>query len=90
MEGIDTRKVHDDYILMSLQLTFFFLDRNTRPVTYKLIGSGQCVEQSSLLPQFGLPANAILIAISQFPLSVIVFFNEISLFNLDHFRVGFS
>ena len=47
-KGIDTRKVHDDYILMSLQLTFFFLDRNTRPVTYKLIGSGQRVEQSSL------------------------------------------
>ena len=33
---------------MSLQLTFLFLYRNTRPVTYKLVGTRKCVKQCCL------------------------------------------
>ena len=44
-EGVDTRKVHDDNILIPFQFSFFFLNRNPRPVPYKLIGTGQSVKQ---------------------------------------------
>ena len=44
-EGINSGKVHNLHIFMSLQPSLFFLHRNARPVSHKLIGTGQRVEQ---------------------------------------------
>ena len=40
-----TRKVGNCYTGMLLKLTLFFLNRNTGPVSDKLVGTGQCVEK---------------------------------------------
>ena len=47
-KGINAGKVGNDHVIMLLQLAFLLFDRNTRPVSYKLVGSGQTVEQSGL------------------------------------------
>ena len=47
-QGVNTRKVCDDNILVSLELTFFFLDSYAGPVTDELIGSCQRIEQGCL------------------------------------------
>ena len=44
-QRIDTGKVGDNHAVVLLQLTFFFLNRNARPVTDELVRAGQCVEQ---------------------------------------------
>ena len=43
-KGINTRKIHDGYILVTFQFTFFFLYRYTWPVTNELVRAGQCIE----------------------------------------------
>lgn len=35
----------DHNIIVLFQFSFLFFDRNARPVSYKLVGTGQCVEQ---------------------------------------------
>ena len=47
-QGINTRKVLNDDILVSLQTAFLFFDSNTRPVTDVLCTAGQVVEQRCL------------------------------------------
>ncbi len=47
-EGIDARKVRDDHFVVPFELTFLFFDCDTGPVSDKLVGAGQCVEQCSL------------------------------------------
>ena len=47
-QGINTRKVLDDDVLMLLQASFLFLDRNARPVSDILVAAGQIVEQGCL------------------------------------------
>ncbi len=47
-QGIDSRKVLDDDILMPLQPSVFFLHRDSRPVPDILGASGQVVEQRRL------------------------------------------
>ena len=44
-QGINSRKVHDYNIPAALQLTFLLLHRYARPVSHKLIGTGQRIEQ---------------------------------------------
>ena len=44
-QGVNTRKVGDYNAVVLFKLAFLFLYRNARPVTYKLIGAGKCVEQ---------------------------------------------
>ena len=44
-QRINARQVHDDDVLVSLQLAFLLLHRNTGPVTNELVGAGQGVEQ---------------------------------------------
>ena len=46
-QGVNTRKVGDYNAVVLFKLTFLFLYRNARPVTYKLVGAGKCVEQGS-------------------------------------------
>ena len=46
-ERVDAGQVGDDNTVVLFQLTFFFLDRNAGPVTNKLVGTRQRVEQSS-------------------------------------------
>ncbi len=45
-EGINARKVLNDYILVSNQTSFLLLNGNTRPVSDILCTAGQVVEQS--------------------------------------------
>ena len=47
-QGINTRKVRNNYIVVFLQFSFFFLNGYTRPVTDKLICAGQRVKKSCL------------------------------------------
>ncbi len=47
-KGIDTGKVTDGNIIVLLQFAFLFLHRNARPVTHKLVGAGESIEQRSL------------------------------------------
>ena len=47
-QGINTGKVHDDYIVMLLQLAFLFLHGDAGPVAHELVGTGQGVEQGRL------------------------------------------
>ena len=44
-QAVNTGKVHDDDVVMLLELAFLFLDRDARPVAYELVGAGQRVEQ---------------------------------------------
>ena len=44
-ERVDAGQVGDDHIIVPLEFTLFLLDRNAGPVTDKLIGAGQRVEQ---------------------------------------------
>ena len=45
IKRIDTGQVHDGDVLVSLQLAFLFLHRNTGPVTDELVRTGQGVKQ---------------------------------------------
>ncbi len=47
-EGINAGQIHDDHVVMLLQLAFLFLNGNARPVSHELIGAGQRVEQRCL------------------------------------------
>ena len=47
-EGVDAGEVRDDDIIVSLEFSLFLFDRNAGPVTDKLIGAGQRVEQGRL------------------------------------------
>ena len=44
---VNTGKVHDDDILVPLKFAFLFFHRDTRPVTYKLIGTGETIKPVS-------------------------------------------
>ena len=47
-KGIDSGKVGDDDIIVLLEFSFFLLHRDSRPVSYELVGSGERVEQRGL------------------------------------------
>ena len=47
-KGIDTRQVCDSHILISLIGSLFLLYSYSRPVSYKLVGTGKSIEQSCL------------------------------------------
>ena len=47
-EGVNAGKVGDGDIIVVFQLTFFFLDRDSGPVTNVLVGAGERVEQCGL------------------------------------------
>ena len=44
-ERVDTGKVGDDNAVMLFEFSFFFLNRNARPVTDELVRTGESVEQ---------------------------------------------
>jgi len=46
-KGINAGQVGDGNTLVLFQLTFLFLYGNTRPVAYKLVGTGKSIEQGS-------------------------------------------
>ena len=47
-QGVDAGQVHDDHILVLLQLAFLLLHGNTGPVTNKLVRARQRIEQRGL------------------------------------------
>ena len=47
-QRVDTRKVCNNNILLSLQPSFLFFHRNSRPVSHKLVGAGQSIKQCCL------------------------------------------
>ena len=42
---VNAGQVHDDHVIMLFQFALFLFHRNARPVTHKLVGAGQRVEQ---------------------------------------------
>ena len=44
-KGVDAGKVHDDDVVMLLELAFLLFDRDARPVADELVRTGQRVEQ---------------------------------------------
>ncbi len=47
-EGVDAGKVRDGDIAVIFEFSFFFLDRDSGPVTNVLVGAGERVEQGGL------------------------------------------
>ena len=47
-QRVDARQVHDDDVVVLLQLALFLFNGNAGPVTYELVGAGQRVEKSGL------------------------------------------
>ena len=47
-QGVDARQVHDDDVVVLLQLAFLLLHGDAGPVAHELVGTGQGVEQGRL------------------------------------------
>ena len=89
-QGVDARQVHDDDVVVLLQLAFLFLYGDAGPVAHKLVGTGQGVEQSrftavGVARQGNLDLLFHIIAPFGFELSNRTIKN---LFDFDHFGIS--